>query len=328
MKHTRNIGAVACLILGLLFAQEHRALGQGHDDNSRDSHRTVVLNASVNFSTNQMTVVGAHFPSKPHLVLNDQELTIVSSTDTTIVATLPAAVLATPGSYGFTLEQPRRSVLAPFIVTIGAVGPQGPIGLTGPQGSPGIQGMPGPQGQQGLQGLQGPAGSSLPPTVYGATFVGGVSVGTLPTGIHTTLAQLTLPAGSYFVHALVNGPVGVSDTLSCDLIAASQGAQSKTASSVVTIANGQVSLTEATNIPMIAAYASVAGSTTSILELVCATANSVESGITATLVAEPVTVGSSQQFTNSIGNSGSNPIATGGWNRVGNVSSSAGTSIP
>ena len=325
MKHTRNIGAVACLILGLLFAQEHRALGQGHDDNSRDSHRTVVLNASVNFSTNQMTVVGAHFPSKPHLVLNDQELTIVSSTDTAIVATLPAAVLATPGSYGFTIEQPRRSVIAPFIVTIGAVGPQGPIGLTGLQGSQGIQGV---QGQQGPQGQPGPAGSSLPPTVYGATFVGGVSVGTLPTGIHTTLAQLTLPTGSYFVHALVNGPVGESDTLSCDLIAASQGALSKTASSAVTIANGQVSLTEATNIPMIAAYASVAGSTTSILELVCAAANSVESGITATLVAEPVTVGSSQQFTNSIGNSGSNPIATGGWNRVNNSSGYTGTSIP
>lgn len=137
--------------------------------------------------------------------------------------------------------------------------------------------------------------------------------------------------GDYLIHALVNGPVGVSDTLSCDLIAASQDAQSDTQSktaSAVTIANGQVSLTEATNIPMIAAYASVAGSTTSILELVCAAANSVESGITATLVAEPVTVGSSQQFTNSIGNSGSNPIATGGWNRVNNSSGYTGTSIP
>ena len=322
MKYARTFSALACLAVCLLLTPAHRALAQGNDGH-HDSHRTVVLNATVNFTNGQLTVTGAYFPDKPHLVLNDQELTILSSDATTIVATLPPTVLATPGSYGFTIERPRRSVIAPFIVTIGAVGPQGPIGLTGPQGPQGVQGVQGPVGPQGAVGPQGPAGSSQPPTVYGATFAGGVNQGTLTVQSATLVAYIPLISGDFLIHAVVTGPSNVSDTLSCAL---SWGPPFLT--STTTLASGQVNLAEATNLPLMSSFSIPSGIANVDVNLYCATANSTESGITATLVAEPVTVGSAQQFTNSIGNTGT-PIIPGGWNRVKNTSGTGTiTTIP
>ncbi len=319
MKRVRTFAAFTCLAVSLLLTSAHRAFAFDPGDDAHNSHRTIILSATVNYSTNQLTVTGAHFPARPHLVLNDQELTLISATDTTIIATLPAAVVSTPGSYAFTMEQPRRSVIAPFIVTIGAVGPQGPIGLTGPQGTQGIQGIQGPVGPQGSVGPQGPAGSSLPPTVYGATFAGGVNQGTLTAQSATLVAQVPLISGDFLIHALVTGPSNVSDTLSCALSWALPFLTSTT-----TLASGQVNLAEATNLPLMSSF-SIPSSIMDIdVSLYCATANSTESGITATLVVEPVTVGSAQQFTNSIGNTGP-PILPGGWNRVKNTSGSGTT---
>lgn len=318
MKRVRTFAAFTCLAVSLLLTSAHRAFAFDPGDDAHNSHRTIILSATVNYSTNQLTVTGAHFPARPHLVLNDQELTLISATDTTIIATLPAAVVSTPGSYAFTMEQPRRSVIAPFIVTIGAVGPQGPIGLTGPQGTQGIQGIQGPVGPQGSVGPQGPAGSSLPPTVNGATFVGGVNAGTLTLSSATRLAQVPMTTGDFLIQAVVTGPSAVSDTLSCAL------AVGPSLSSTSTIASGEISLTVATNLPLLAAYSLPTGISNVEVNLYCATANSTESGITATLVVEPVTVGSAQQFTNSIGNTGP-PILPGGWNRVKNTSGSGTT---
>jgi hypothetical protein len=96
------------------------------------------------------------------------------------------------------------------------------------------------------------------------------------------------------------------------------------ASALTTISNGQVNLTGATNIPLLAAYSVATGSTAGSVQIDCVTANSDEGGITATLLAEPVTIGGSQTFTNNIGNTGGTPVIPGGWNRVQNINNTGG----
>ncbi len=48
-----------------------------------------------------------------------------------------------------------------FTVTVGAVGPQGPMGVMGLQGPPGTPGTQGPPGTQGITGPVGPAGGQV-----------------------------------------------------------------------------------------------------------------------------------------------------------------------
>ena len=320
MKGARDFCVAGLLALGTLFVSAHQARAQEH----MPPGESVVFNASANPSTGQLTIEGANFPRDLHLVLNNQELTVASANSSTIVATLPPAILSTPGSYELTIERPRHSLTARFIVTIGAVGPTGPVGPPGVQGAPGQQGPAGPEGPQGEQGPQGPAGSTAPPTVYGATFAGGVSAGALAPGAGTTLAQLSLPSGDYVIHAVVTGTLGTTDTLSCNLdanLGASSESQVTLGTTLTTISTGQVKLATATNIPLLAAYSAPASSTTGKVQIDCVTANGDEGGITATLLAEPVTVGASQTFTNNIGNTGGTPIVPGGWNRVQNIGS-------
>ncbi len=345
MKPSLRYHFALFIAFGILSSQVYplpaQEFAKGHHDNDpQDSAKPVVLNASANYTNGQLTVFGTNFPRNARLVLNGQQLAMISSNETTIIATLPPAVLSTPGSYLLALEREHGRAVIPFIVTIGAVGPQGPIGLTGATGP---QGPIGPQGLQGLQGIQGPAGTSLPPVVYGATFAGGVSVGTATasnviSSAATSLASVKPPAGDYLIHALISGPSNTSDTLTCNL---SSGGlpdgigNSSSGGAAQTIATGVVSLTEATNIPLLAAYSIPSyslpsGVITPTLTLLCVTANNDESGITATLVAEPVTVSSAQQFTNTVGSSSgsSTPTNLGGWNRVNNISGGTTTSIP
>ncbi len=345
MKLLFSFRIALCLAVGILSSQLYplhaQDFSKGHPDNdSQDSAKPVVLNASANFTNGQLTVVGTNFPRNARLVLNGQQLAILSSNATTIIATLPSAVLSTPGSYLLAMERQHGRAAIPFIVTIGAVGPQGPIG---PTGATGPQGQIGPQGLQGQQGIQGPAGTSLPPTAYGATFTGGVSVGTstasnIISSSATSLATIKLPADDYLIHALISGTSNNSDTLTCNLNIGGLpqgGISSSSGSGVQTIATGEVSLTEATNIPLLVAYSVPSYSASSkvvtpALTLLCVTASNDEGGITATLVAEPVTVSSAQQFTNTIGSSSgsSTPTNLGGWNRVNNISGGTTTSLP
>lgn len=326
MNRRQSFCAVCLIAVATLLTPACRAAAESH----QSPGPTRVLNASADMSNGQLTIEGTNFPDHFQVVLNHQELTLVSANATTIVAMLPATVLSTPGSYFLTIDRDgqgqerhdreRHSEVASFIVTIGAVGPQGPEGEAGPQGAPGLQGSVGPQGPQGDQGPQGPAGVTTPPTVFGATFAGGVAqAATSAPG--TQLAQLSLPSGDYEIHAVVTGTLSTNDTLSCELRAVSVSASK---SSPATIAAGQVILTSATSLPLLAAYSAPSGSTSTV-DMLCSTENSDEGGIYATLIAEPVTIGSSQTFSNTIGgsNSGSTPV-TGGWNRVSN-SGSGGT---
>ena len=140
-----------------------------------------ISSASINYSTNQITIKGSGFPtSKPSVVFNGTTLTVVGTpTSTSITATLPTGVAQ--GTYTLTV-----STSAVFDVTYGAVGPQGPqgatgatgpagprgaIGLTGatgatgpagPQGAIGLTGATGATGATGLQGPAGPQGATGP----------------------------------------------------------------------------------------------------------------------------------------------------------------------
>ena len=100
-------------------------------------------------------------------------LTVVTQSPSQIVVMLPPALL--PGNYVLNLQIGEN--VDESSVTVGAVGPQGPVGLagatgaTGPQGQIGITGAVGPQGPKGdtgPQGLKGDVGAAGPQGLTGA----------------------------------------------------------------------------------------------------------------------------------------------------------------
>jgi collagen triple helix repeat protein len=231
-------------------------------------------------------------------------------TTTSIVASLGS--VTAPGTYLLTVAS--GLTLAAADVTLGAVGPQGPIGPLGLPGATGPMGPAGPSGQTGATGAtgqagpsgpQGPAGSTLPPTLYGAAFSGGVVTGTGNTG--TDIADLILPPGAYLLHAVVTGPHGTDDTLNCSLL--DDANVSGTGSA---LASGALNLLDATNVPVLGTITIPSTLTTDTVRLYCGTANATQTGITATYIAMPVTVGSFQTFTNTVGGGTTAPI-NGGW---------------
>ena len=139
-----------------------------------------ITSASINYSTNQITIKGSAFPtSKPSVVFNGTTLTVVGTpTATSITATLPTGVAQ--GTYTLTV-----STSAVFDVTYGAVGPQGPqgaTGATGPQGPTGLTGATGATGPQGPQGAKGATGPQGPTGLTGATGPAGPAGPTGATG--------------------------------------------------------------------------------------------------------------------------------------------------
>jgi hypothetical protein len=117
-----------------------------------------VNSTTINYSTNQMTINGSGFnPLKkaPMVIMTGGSLAIVSYTNSQIVATLPNNTAA--GNYGIVVTN-AIGELFPFVITYGAVGPQGLQGPAGPQGATGSQGVPGPAGPTGPEGPAGPAG--------------------------------------------------------------------------------------------------------------------------------------------------------------------------
>jgi Collagen triple helix repeat (20 copies)/IPT/TIG domain len=140
--------------------------------------------ATINYSTNQITVTGGGFVvlgNAPIVYLGSMRLTIVSASDTQIVATLPATI--TPGTYLLKVNRAQELTMPltamTLAVTYGVIGPQGPAGVPGPQGAPGPAGIPGsaglpgpqgPQGPQGAQGNPGPAGATGPQGPAGTSF--------------------------------------------------------------------------------------------------------------------------------------------------------------
>jgi len=130
----------------LLFAASLMAYGQ----------TPVVRSAIINSATKQITVAGSSLlPASGSQVvyLDGEQLTLVSSSSTQIVATMPALPA---GSFRLLVGA------GVFDVTNGAVGPggaQGPAGATGPAGPQGPTGPTGATGPAGPIGPQGPAGT-------------------------------------------------------------------------------------------------------------------------------------------------------------------------
>jgi hypothetical protein len=125
-----------------------------------------VVSATINYSAtpNQVTISGHDFgTTAPIVVLDTTTLTLISNDSTTIVANLPIGLV--PGSYGLRVT-PKNAIPALFVMTYGAVGPQGPAGATGatgaqgPAGATGATGAQGPAGATGATGAQGPAGAT------------------------------------------------------------------------------------------------------------------------------------------------------------------------
>lgn len=116
----------------------------------------VITSAQLINGGTQLAISGTSFGSSPTIQLGSLSTTVVSSSATSAVITLPGNINS--GSYSLTVTNPATSQTGSFVVTIGAVGPQGPIGLQGP---------PGPQGQQGLQGPSGPQGPAGPGGING-----------------------------------------------------------------------------------------------------------------------------------------------------------------
>ena len=153
-----------------------------------------VSNSTINYGTNQVTINGTAFePAKkaPSVVMNGGTLTVVSYTNTQIVATLPKNLAA--GNYGIVVSS-SIGELFPFVITYGAVGPQGPVGPVGPQG------VPGPQGVAGPTGPTGPAGPSGAGGVGAVLALPATSDTAITPGVETIINTIVLPnPGTYIL---------------------------------------------------------------------------------------------------------------------------------
>jgi hypothetical protein len=105
-----------------------------------------VRSAIINSTTKQITIAGSSLlpaSGSPVVYLDGELLTLLSSSSTQIVATMPALPA---GSFRLVVGT------GVFDVTNGAVGPAGATGPAGPQGPTGAKGPAGPTGPQGPAG--------------------------------------------------------------------------------------------------------------------------------------------------------------------------------
>src|SRR5580658_10944615 len=123
-------GKIILLFAASLFATSLMAYGQ----------MPVVRSAIINSATNQITIAGSSLlptSGSPVVYLDGELLTLLSSSSTKIVASMPALPA---GSFRLTVGA------GVFDVTNGAIGPAGPAG---PPGAKGPAGPTGPQGPAG-----------------------------------------------------------------------------------------------------------------------------------------------------------------------------------
>jgi hypothetical protein len=143
-------GKMLLLFAASLFATSMMAYGQ----------TPVVRSAIINSATNQITIAGSSLlptSGSPVVYLDGELLTLLSSSSTKIVASMPALPA---GSFRLLVGA------GVFDVTNGAVGPAGPVGATGATGATG------PAGPAGPAGPQGPAGTITLPFNGSAAGVG------------------------------------------------------------------------------------------------------------------------------------------------------------
>ena len=140
------------------------------------SFTVTIESASIDYSTNEITLRGAGFDPAgraPAVSFNGTKLTLVSFAGGTLIAKLPAGTSA--ATYELVVTN-SLGVSASFDVTYGAAGPQGPAGAPGVQGPAGTQGAVGPPGAAGSAGPAGVAGAT------GAAGSQGVAGSVGPTG--------------------------------------------------------------------------------------------------------------------------------------------------
>src|ERR1700722_12491200 len=121
----------------------------------------VVNGVTISYNSNEVTVNGSGIlPAKsaPAVLFNNAKLTLVSDTNTKIVAHLPATVTA--GTFNLTVTNSENNKFT-FDVAYGAIGPEGQAGPIGPQGATGSPGVAGPTGPTGPTGPRGVAGGAL-----------------------------------------------------------------------------------------------------------------------------------------------------------------------
>ncbi len=198
----RSLTLTAAAVATLVVALAPR-VAAGDDD-----HRTTILSAQADLTTNQLTIGGANFPAGAVVSLDGLAVSTSSVTPTAIVGALPLAVASNPGSYWLTVSRPSNGhrhdsdddhVLAGFVLTVGNVGPAGP---QGPAGAAGAQGAVGPAGLNGSAGPKGDTGDRGPSDGwwsggYVSPFV------TIPTdGVERRYESLTMAPGSYLINGL------------------------------------------------------------------------------------------------------------------------------
>ena len=155
----------------------------------------VIKSANIDYSANTLSLGGSGFGTGPKATLNGITLTTQNSTSTQIVASFPAsnpASLIVPGNYFLNVTF-TNSLPTFFNVTLGAVGPRGPMGLIGPQGPAGPPGLAGPQGPSGPPGVAGPQGPAGP---QGAAGPQGPA-GTIPANLTTLSGALSTDGVSF-----------------------------------------------------------------------------------------------------------------------------------
>jgi hypothetical protein len=132
----------------------------------------VIEDATVNLAKSYIALAGSNFSSTgvaPTVTVGGTSRTVYSFTNTAIVVELPSTLAAATYLATVTNSVPHSGSA---YVTVGAVGPQGPIGLTGSQGPAGAAGPAGPQGPIGATGPTGPQG---PASTFKLPFFGAVT---------------------------------------------------------------------------------------------------------------------------------------------------------
>jgi hypothetical protein len=122
----------------------------------------VIVSAVANTDALTIDIKGHNFGTSPWVTLDGMPLDVSGASPTHIVATLPASVVLTPGSYLLTVARGPATVhYDTFSVAVGNVGPKGEKGDKGDpgeKGDPGKKGDPGEKGEPGEKGDIGPKG--------------------------------------------------------------------------------------------------------------------------------------------------------------------------
>ena len=175
------------------------AVGMAAPVDAQQAPPPVITSAQPGLTNGTLKIDGANFPANPEVWLSSLPLTVFMATSSEIEAELPPDI--PPASYLLYVRGGSRNATATtFVVTVGAVGPQGPAGENGPQGAAGPTGPQGPSGPAGPQGLAGPAGPQGLPGPVGPQGLQGPPGPAGPGGFNgmrefTTSGTLTIPSG-------------------------------------------------------------------------------------------------------------------------------------